>query len=147
MIKLLPPSLVLICVVIMTLSSWLMPLAVVFPAPYNFGGLVPLIFGVMLNVWADQQFRRVGTNVKTFDKPDVLVTDGWFKYSRNPMYLGFALILLGVWVLFGTFAPLLGVLAFVLITDRWYIAYEERALAAQFGRRYLDYKFRTRRWL
>jgi protein-S-isoprenylcysteine O-methyltransferase Ste14 len=110
-------------------------------------GIVPLVLGLVINISADRQFAQVGTNVKTFDDPDRLVTDGWFRYSRNPMYLGFVLILAGVWMLLGSASPLLGVLIFAVIADRWYIPYEEQKMAGKFGQAYEDYKRQVRQWI
>jgi protein-S-isoprenylcysteine O-methyltransferase Ste14 len=85
--------------------------------------------------------------VNTFSNPDQLVTDGLYRFSRNPMYLGFALVLIGVWLLLGRLTPLMGVLLFVLVADRWYIAYEECRLVETFGQAFTAYKAHTRRWL
>ena len=63
------------------------------------------------------------------------------------MYLGFALVLVGAWLLLDAWSPLLAVLAFVLAADRWYIAYEEQRLVIKFGQAYGAYKQRVRRWV
>ncbi len=63
------------------------------------------------------------------------------------MYLGFALMLAGVWMLLGALSPVLGVLLFSVVTDRWYISYEEKAMRASFGQEYEAYQRRTRRWI
>lgn len=96
---------------------------------------------------ANGQFQRMGTNVKTFNEPGKLITDGWFRFTRNPMYLGFLLILLGAWLLFGTATPVVGPLAFGIIANFWYVPFEERAMQAKFGAAYLAYQQRVRRWL
>jgi protein-S-isoprenylcysteine O-methyltransferase Ste14 len=100
-----------------------------------------------MSVREDSKFSKLGTPIKPFDEPNKLVTDGFFKYSRNPMYLGFALVLLGVWLLLGALSPLLGVVLFVAITDRWYIPFEERALVEKFGPEFQAYRSKTRRWI
>ncbi len=114
--------------------------------PLNLIGLIPLGLGLVLSAMAERQFKSAGTNVNTFDAPTHLVTRGLFKYSRNPMYLGLVLILAGVWILLGSVTPLVGVVGFILITDRWYIAYEEQRLNETFGQAYEAYRVRTRRW-
>ena len=76
-----------------------------------------------------------------------MVTTGICRVTRNPMYLGFALALLG-WGLWLGHAVALGVpLAFVLYVNRFQIQPEERALRAKFGAPYEDYRRRVRRWL
>jgi protein-S-isoprenylcysteine O-methyltransferase Ste14 len=63
------------------------------------------------------------------------------------MYLGFASALLGIWTLLGALSPVLGVVIFVAVTDRWYIPFEERRLVESFGGEFQDYAARTRRWI
>jgi protein-S-isoprenylcysteine O-methyltransferase Ste14 len=63
------------------------------------------------------------------------------------MYFGLVVLLLGTAVLIGGTTPFLAVIIFAIITDRWYIAYEERAMARRFGADYATYTGRTRRWL
>ncbi|MFZ1105652.1 MAG: isoprenylcysteine carboxylmethyltransferase family protein [Hyphomicrobiaceae bacterium] len=81
------------------------------------------------------------------DPTYMLVTDGLFRWSRNPMYLGFVLRLLGTAILLGTTTPFIAPALFALIADRWYIAFEERAMGEKFGVDDAAYMGRTRRWL
>jgi protein-S-isoprenylcysteine O-methyltransferase Ste14 len=94
-------------------------------------------------------FQRAKTTVNPM-KPNsasALVASGIYKYSRNPMYSGFVLILLG-WALWLSNAWALLVLpAFVLYMNRFQIWPEERALMALFGQDYREYHSRVRRWL
>ncbi len=145
--RILPPTLMLGCLVLMGVSHWVFPIRTLFPAPFNLIGIVPLVLGLFISIAADRQFARVGTNVKTFDEPGRLVMDGWFRYSRNPMYLGFVLTLAGAWMLLGSASPFLEVLIFAVIADRWYIPYEEQKMADKFGQAYEDYKRQVRRWI
>jgi protein-S-isoprenylcysteine O-methyltransferase Ste14 len=146
--RLLPPILVVLCAIVMlALFRW-MPAGEVLPSPYNYVIGVPLILaGLGFGLYAARQFSRVRTNIKTFDKPNVLVTDGAFRFSRNPMYLGFAIALLGFAIKLNVLAPFLVVLGFVLITHFWYIRFEERMAGETFGEAYEDYRRKTRRWI
>jgi len=63
------------------------------------------------------------------------------------MYLGFLISLLGVAIMLGDFSSILVVIGFFVITDRWYIKFEEAAMAKTFGDRYEEYKAKTNRWL
>ena len=145
--KLLPPTLVVIFLVVMAALWAVAPGPVVVPYPWNWLGLLPLAAGLALAIAGARRFARARTNIKTFDEPDVLVTDGLFSWSRNPMYLGFGLLLLGAGVAFGSLFPLLMAPLFVAIADRWYIAFEERAMLRKFGAAYEDYRRTTRRWI
>lgn len=96
---------------------------------------------------ARTSFKKLGTNLNTFRDPDILTTDGLFRFSRNPMYLGFLIILAGACVVLGSASPLLALLGFILLTNYWYIPIEERAMLRQFGENYLNYQNKVRRWL
>jgi protein-S-isoprenylcysteine O-methyltransferase Ste14 len=89
----LPPQFVLVCLLLMFLLHWLFPTATILPFPFNLIGLLPFLLGFVVMMAADRHFQQVGTNIKTFNEPGKLVTDGWFRFSRNPMYLGFQGIL------------------------------------------------------
>jgi protein-S-isoprenylcysteine O-methyltransferase Ste14 len=145
--RIMPPTLFYACIIFMVLLAWLWPITVLLEFPFNLLGVVPLSFGLGVSIWGSEKFGRVGTTVKTFDEPSTLVTDGLFRLSRNPMYLGFASALLGIWLLLGALSPVLGVLLFVAVTDRWYIPFEERVLRDRFGQAFRDYAARTRRWV
>ncbi len=145
--KILPPTLVLFCLIGMLVLHWIFPLASISNLKLVMVGSGFIGLGIMLATAAEGQFRRVGTNVNTFGLATILVTDGCFKCSRNPMYLSFALILIGAWITLGSLSPFLGIVAFIFVTDQWYIAYEERRLAETFGQAYEIYRKRTRRWL
>ncbi len=145
--KLLPPVLVGILAVAMIASRVWFPGVVLFGPPWVNIGLLGIFGGLYITLSAASQFRHVHTNLKPFKDPDVLVTDGMFRMSRNPMYLGFALFLAGIAVGTGALIPLLLAVLFVFIADRWYIAQEEVAMRRVFGSAYEDYCRTTRRWL
>lgn len=145
--KLLPPVLALILSVAMVIADRLSPLVELIAAPYHQFGFVLFAAGIAVAVAARRQFARAKTNIYTFGEPGTLLTDGAFRLSRNPMYLGFTLFLLGLAVFLGSLSPLLIATAFIVITDRWYIAFEERRMSARFGDAYRAYAQHTRRWL
>jgi protein-S-isoprenylcysteine O-methyltransferase Ste14 len=145
--RLLPPMLVLILLVAMAALHVVLPGPTLLAFPYTLAGAVVAALGLTVTLAGARLFARVGTNIRTFNEPGVLVTDGPFRWSRNPIYLGFVLLLLGTAILLGTATPLLGPALFAIVADRWYIAFEERAMQAKFGSLYADYMRRTRRWL
>jgi protein-S-isoprenylcysteine O-methyltransferase Ste14 len=95
------------------------------------------------------EFKRAQTTINPF-KPEnstALVTSGIFRFTRNPMYVGLTLVLLG-WAAFLCSAwALVGPVIFVLYISRFQIAPEERVLSAKFGGTYTEYKAQVRRWL
>ena len=145
--RILPPRLVLVLLVAMGALRVLLPGPTLLDFPYNLAGAVVAAMGFLIALSGARLFGRVGTNIRTFNEPGVLVTDGPFRWSRNPMYLGFVLLLLGAAMLLGTATPFLAVALFAIVADRWYIAFEERAMQAKFGADYAAYMLRTRRWL
>jgi protein-S-isoprenylcysteine O-methyltransferase Ste14 len=146
-ILLLPPRLVLILLVAMGALHMLLPGPALLPFPYTLVGAALAALGLAAAVSGARLFSRVGTNIRTWNEPGVLVTGGLFRWSRNPMYLGFVLLLLGTAILLGTTTPFIAPALFAIVADRWYIAFEERAMRAKFGAEYEAYMGRARRWL
>jgi|SRR5579871_3247171 len=145
--RLLPPVLVLICIVLMIALRIVWPIAVIAPPPFNLLGLVLIVAGAALGASGSRLFMRVKTNLNTFKEPGKFVTEGPFKYTRNPIYLSMAVTLAGFWILFGVLSPVLCVLLFIVVANQWYIPYEEKLLAEKFGSEYASYKTRVRRWI
>lgn len=111
--------------------------------------LLVLAIGVFCSVAGVLAFRQAQTTVNPL-KPEsasTLVHSGIYQYSRNPMYLGFALLLLAWACYLASPFALLGVLGFVLYMNRFQISPEERALATLFGSEYQAYQTQVRRWL
>jgi protein-S-isoprenylcysteine O-methyltransferase Ste14 len=102
--------------------------------------------GLALIAWGFLTLRRAGTTIMPNRRADRMVTNGAFGFRRNPIYMGEALVFLGlaelthnIW--FAIAAPLFAIAILVLA-----ILPEERHLEERFGQAYLDYKERTRRW-
>ncbi|HEX9438960.1 MAG TPA: methyltransferase, partial [Roseiflexaceae bacterium] len=95
-IKILPPTYLLLAIIAMVLLHFVWPVATVIAVPWNLIGVVPLAVGILMNVIADNVFHRAKTTVRPFEESTVLVTRGVYRLSRNPMYLGFVLMLIGV---------------------------------------------------
>ena len=94
-------------------------------------------------------FRLKGTSVDPRNPDDAssLVIGGIYKYTRNPMYLGMALILLGGIIRLGNPFALIGLLFFVWYITQFQIKPEEEALGKLFGKDYADYQSKVRRWI
>jgi len=103
--------------------------------------------GSCLGAWSMFRFLRSGTSPIPVRPTTAVVTEGPYRFTRNPMYLGLTLVLFGLgividngWVLLTTPLAVLGV-------DRLAIAREEAYLERKFGAAYVDYKSRVRRWI
>jgi protein-S-isoprenylcysteine O-methyltransferase Ste14 len=145
--KALPPTYFLLALVAMPVLHFVWPLRPYWDFPVNLAGLVPLVCGIVLNVLADRQFKNHQTTVKPFEKSSALITGFPFSFSRNPMYLGMTLMLLGFALLLGTVSPLVPVAAFAILMDVHFIRVEERMLADSFSHEWEQYRAQVRRWL
>lgn len=105
--------------------------------------------GIACSVAGKIAFGRAGTTVNPLapERASALVTGGIYRYTRNPMYLGFLLVLLGWAAWLGNPWTLIGPVVFVLYMNRFQIGPEERALAALFGEEYPAYRAAVRRWI
>ena len=142
-----PPTWMFVAMIIMLISNFIFPLVWIVPPLWNLLGLVLLASGVILNLIADNAFKQVGTTVKPYQESSSLVTSGVFQISRNPMYLGMVLILLGIAVLLRSLSPFLVIILFAILIDRIHIRVEEQMLEEEFGPNWEAYKAKTRRWL
>lgn len=110
-------------------------------------GFVPMGLGVLLILVAAGLFKWRKTTVNPFGEPAVVVREGVYRFSRNPMYLGMLLILFGFGVWLGNILALLLAPGFVWVMTRWYILREEQLLESRFGEEYRIYRRQVRRWL
>ena len=145
--KIMPPTWLLVAMIAMLALHFLLPLAWIIPPFWNLTGLILIASGLILNLSADKAFHQVQTTVKPFEESSNLVTNGVFRISRNPMYLGFVLILTGVAIFLRTLSLYFVIFAFVVILDKIYVRVEERMLAEKFGSSWKHYQSVTRRWL
>jgi protein-S-isoprenylcysteine O-methyltransferase Ste14 len=131
----------------MVLLHFLLPVWKIVPWPWRLIGILPIVMGALINILADQAFHKVGTTVKPFQESTFLITDGIFCISRNPMYLGFVLVLAGIAIFLGTASPFLVIPLFAFTMDRIFIKDEERMLSEKFPQDWSDYKHQVRRWI
>lgn len=82
-----------------------------------------------------------------FDATTQLIEDDVFRYSRNPMYLGMTLMLLGLALAVRNFVSLAAPIYFFFVIDRIFAPYEETKLQKEIGEAYIDYRRKVRRWL
>ena len=145
--NIMPTTWLLISIILMAVIHFLFPGTMIIPHHWNLVGIIPMVFGVIINLMADKAFHKANTTVKPFEESSSLITSGVFQISRNPMYLGFVIILIGIALLLRSLTPYLVVVAFVVLMDRAYIKTEERMMAEEFGADWETYKQGTRRWI
>jgi protein-S-isoprenylcysteine O-methyltransferase Ste14 len=101
-----PPTYLFIAIVMLVALHFLFPGAHVIVFPWNLLGALPFGVGVVMNLIADRVFKNVGTTVKPYEASTTLITTGVFRISRNPMYVGFVLMLLGIAIFVGSLTPI-----------------------------------------
>jgi protein-S-isoprenylcysteine O-methyltransferase Ste14 len=148
-LKVVPVVLLAIAVALIWLLARLLPdLGLIFP-----GQTVCALFLFALSgylglkgIW---DFRQAKTTVHPHqpDKASTVVSNGIYRYSRNPMYLGLVLLLIVEGLVLKNWSMLFVVWGFIAYLSRFQIVPEERALEMKFGQEYLDYKEKVRRWI
>ncbi len=105
--------------------------------------------GITLLIAAVGLFAKSNTTVNPMEpgKARNLVTNGFYKYTRNPMYLGLLLCLTAFVTWLGNAASILGILLFLITMTIFQILPEEKVMSVKFGKEYEEYKARVRRWL
>jgi len=142
-----PPVYWLLSIAVMLSLHFLMPIRQVVQGRSRYLGVIPLLAGLAVVLWAAGIFRRAGTTIKPFEKSSALVVQGPYRFSRNPIYLGLVGGLLGIAILAGSVTPFLVVPLFAYLVDRRFISAEEAQLRQTFGSEYDAFSARVRRWL
>jgi protein-S-isoprenylcysteine O-methyltransferase Ste14 len=119
---------------------------VLFP-PYTYVGWIFIVVGPVLIIWSDRLFKNMETTVKPYEQPAQLLISGPFRISRHPMYLGMVLLLLGVAIVHGTLISFVFPVVFGILMELLFIPFEETNLERVFGKQYVEYKRRVRRWI
>lgn len=110
-------------------------------------GMLLVALGIALLLWALREFRAHHTAIEPWKPTTAIIARGPFAFSRNPVYVAFALITIGIgaWVDRGSVVLL--AIAALIATDRFIVPREEAYLTRKFGEAYLGYRRRVRRWL
>jgi protein-S-isoprenylcysteine O-methyltransferase Ste14 len=109
---------------------------------------VPLaLAGAALAISFVRSFRRARTPVDPYATPRALVTAGPYRLTRNPGYLGMALVYAGICFMASALWGLLTLVTVLVVIDRGVVAREERILEKSFGEEYRRYRHRVRRWI
>jgi protein-S-isoprenylcysteine O-methyltransferase Ste14 len=148
-LKIPPPIVALLAGAAMWVVSHRGPSIDLPPLVCNPGAGVIALCGGALALAGSIAFKRASTTINPLRPANAssLVTSGIYRYTRNPMYLGLLLVLVGWAVHLSSVLALPGPLVFGLYIRRFQIEPEERILAAKFGQSYADYTSHVRRWL
>jgi protein-S-isoprenylcysteine O-methyltransferase Ste14 len=128
--------------------NWLVPLPFIAAAMLAaWVGAVVFALAVALVAWAIVTMTRAGSNVPTNLPTTTIVDTGPYRFTRNPIYLGMVLGLIGLAIAFNSLWLLLTLVPFALVIRYGVIAREEAYLERKFGDVYRRYRSHVRRWL
>ncbi len=145
--RIIPPVYFLAALLLMLGLHYLLPLTEWIREFIRYAGITLIVLGVAMAAWGSRAFDKAGTPVKPFETTTMLVTHGLYRFTRNPMYLGMVLVLLGTGFLLGSLTPLLVIPVFVWLINSVFIKAEEDMLEELFGDQYLEYKKKVGRWI
>ena len=145
--KIPPPIIALVMIVLIYLSSLL-----IVPTTFNYQNslsILVLIMGLACVLPSFRLFARYKTTISPLTPSDTaaLVTEGMYRYSRNPMYLGLLLLTIASTIWFGTWLGIIVNIVFIFLINFLQIIPEEEALLTIFGEEYEEYKKNVRRWI
>jgi protein-S-isoprenylcysteine O-methyltransferase Ste14 len=148
MLKLPPPVWASIYLIVAGAVSALHPWRTIVDLRVLWLGAPLVLLGFALSFWAASLFRRKGTELNpTSEANKLLVADGPFRFTRNPMYLGLVIFTLGIAICVGSL-PMFAVPMLVFATANWgHIPFEEAKMRRQFGVSFDEYMLAVRRWL
>ena len=147
LIRFRPPRIALTCLAAAAGLHVLSPEGTVLFLPYHLLGMLMLVCGFTVMIWAWTLFKKKETALCLPKDAALLIQEGPYRFTRNPMYLGMALMLCGAAFLFGSVIAFSAPGAFLITINEVFIPFEERNLERLFGDSYLEYKESVRRWL
>ena len=146
-VRIAPPVLALLHIIAAYLLAWFLPLPFIVPSIVKYIGFALVVIGFLLGLGAVLAFRRARTTLDPYHPVSTIVTSGVYGFSRNPIYLSFLLMVIGIPLNSGTYWGIILAVIFILLCNRLVVEHEEAYLGKKFGTTYGDYKSRVRRWL
>lgn len=145
--KVLPPVWFLLSIMMMAGLHFWLPVKQLFFPPITYLGIGAIAVGIVVLLFCAYLFRQKNTAIVPFQESSYLIRESIFNYSRNPIYLGMIVTLVGVWLYLGSLTPVFIVPVFAWLIQKLFIKEEERMLEAKFGEEYQEYKATVRRWI
>ncbi len=143
----LPPLIYGVALVIGLILHFLLPIRFLPQMPALWLGILLILVSILIVGSALRALARANTAFDARKPTTAIVTDGAFRYSRNPMYVSLTLLYLGIALLVNTLWLVLLLVPLMIVIQRGVVAREERYLERKFGDEYLRYKRQVRRWI
>ena len=144
--KILPPHVAMGSLIVVIALHYLFPTPII-AKPFNYFGILFFAIGLLILFLSFGLFKKKETPVLPGQKPTALVIEGPYKFTRNPMYLGVTTALAGIAVYLGDLLAFLSPIVFFMFVSIRFIPREEKLMEKLFGKKYLDYKRKVRRWI
>lgn len=145
--KLYPPFMVLIGIIVQLIIARVVEAPIKLDQIWTYIGIALVVVGFLPIPIISRAFKEQETGIKPDTIPTAFLETGLFRFSRNPIYVGMSLFLIGSALIIGNLYGLLVVVLFVVAVQGIWIRKEEVNLEAQFGEAYRAYKERVRRWI
>jgi protein-S-isoprenylcysteine O-methyltransferase Ste14 len=140
-----PPVFVLLSIILIVLFYFILSEYNRIPFPVNLTGVFIAFAGFVIMGKSRDLFKKYNTTLD-IKKSSFLIKEGLFAKTRNPMYIGMFLFLLGAGVSFRNVFSVITSFGFLLLIQCYFIPKEERLLSETFGEEFSDYKQKVRRW-
>ena len=145
--RLVPPLLLAPFILLLIfILHFVFPIQMILGFPFTLIGLAPLIIGLFISLQAIRTLKNRITKISN-GNPRILVAEGVFQYSRNPMYLGGIVFFFGLAILLGSLVNFVFPPIMFLLVHFLFIPIEEEELKTKFGKEYLGYMKRVRKWI
>ena len=110
-------------------------------------GSIVFLVGLTTMLRAGRTFIKNKNPINPAGSTQLIITSGIYRYTRNPMYVAFALMYIGISILTNAWCSLLMLLPLLILVQKGIIEREEKYLTRKFGAEYLAYKSKVRRWI
>lgn len=146
-VKFPPPLIFAVCMLVGYGVEWMLPIPLTtFPA-LTYLGVAVICIGTFIIAITALSFYKAKTHIEPWKPTSRIITSGIFSFSRNPIYLAFAIITLGIGIFLNSLWLILSCLPAMGLVFLVAVRKEEHYLAEKFGEEYLQYKAKVRRWL
>lgn len=146
-VKIPPPLIFVVFILLALVGEYMWPTSLIVQGGVLYVGWGLCGFAFVLAITAAIQFLNAKTHIEPWRPAQSLILSGLFRYSRNPIYLAFILFTIGLGVSLNSLWVMLSTIPATFVLQRFVILKEERYLTAKFGKHYLEYCARVRRWL
>jgi protein-S-isoprenylcysteine O-methyltransferase Ste14 len=141
-----PPVFLMISLILIVITYFVLPDLNLIPFPLNLIGIPICFSGFVIMGKSRDLFKKYQTTLY-IEKSSSMIQEGVFSKTRNPMYIGMFLLLLGIGVCFRNMFSILIPVLFMILIHFVFVLKEEKLMFDVFGQIYLDYKTRVKRWV